>query len=343
MLCVISVIAIGLTYIVLQRQELKYPPESLVQLPREFLKSRIENHNILHKRYDRLWAELKGQGTATSRPTKNQSKDDLKSFRLVCYYNFPKQLEEAAKVTTRKQISLSSSDELLPKDIDPQLCTHLNVGFMQIVNNSLALEENQKGYLKTQIKDLKAKNKNLKVLFWIGGGAFDYGFTDMVKNHKTRKQFIQSIKYNLKEYSVDGVDLDWEFPSPYNKDRQHFSQLLYEIRREYQRERRPYLLSIAMPAPVQYQDALYDIEIINQNVDFVNVMAYDYNLYTPSTPFTGLNSPLFPSGVDRGLFSYLNINYTAYNLHLHGLDKDKIVIGLPTYGHSFRWEAMACL
>lgn len=246
-------------------------------------------------------------------------------FRLVCYYNFPNAIEGI------------SSDELLPKDIDPHLCTHLNVGYIPIENNSLALSPNQKLYLSTQIRELTQKNRELKVLFWVGGGAFDYGFTDMVRNHQTRKQFIQSLKYNLEKFSVDGVDLDWEFPSPYNKDLQHFSQLLHEIRREYQRERRPYLLTIAMPAPAQYQDALYDIDMINENVDFVNVMAYDYNLYTPSTPFTGLNAPLFASQqVDRGIFAYLNINYTAYNLHAHGLDKDKIVIGLPTYGHSFR-------
>lgn len=304
----------------LHRQALRYPTESLVKLPRTFLESRISNHENLHKTFDNVWPE------DAPRKQTNRPKDPPSSapFRLVCYYNFPNKLEGVL------------SDELLPKDIDPHLCTHLNVGFIPIVNNSLELAENHKLYLNTQIKDLRERNKELKVLFWVGGGAFDYGFTDMVKDHKSRKQFIKSLKFNLEKYSVDGVDLDWEFPSPYNKDRQHFSQLLHEIRREYKREHRPYLLSIAMPAPVQYQDALYDIDVINENVDFVNVMAYDYNLYSPSTPYTGFNSPLYPSKVDEGLFAYLNINYTAYNLHAHGLDRNKIVIGLPTYGHSFR-------
>ena len=298
-----------------------------MRLPKSHLEARISNHGVLNKHYDSLWAELQRQDTVPRSVDKDSSHlvGQAGVFRLVCYYVFPSKLDGSL-----------SSDELLPKDIDPHLCTHLNVGFIPIVNNSLALAENQKMYLKTQIRDLRLKNRDLKILFWIGGGAFDYGFTDMVKNHKSRKQFIQSIKRDLQEYALDGVDLDWEFPSPYNKDRQHFSQLLHEIRREYQRSHRPYLLSIAMPAPVQYQDALYDIDVINENVDYVNVMAYDYNLYSPSTPFTGLNAPLYPSQRDQGMFAYLNINYTAYNLHLHGLDRSKIVIGLPTYGHSFR-------
>lgn len=323
LLCLISVIATGLTWLVLHRETLRYPNESLVKLPVAFLESRIANHVKLHTDFGHVWP-TDVQGHSSSSGSSGPSNKDPGQFRLVCYYNFPKRLEGV------------SSDELLPKDIDAHLCTHLNVGFIPIVNNSLELAANHKMYLDTQIKELRRQNGDLKVLFWVGGGAFDYGFTDMVRSHKTRKQFIQSLKENLHKYSVDGVDLDWEFPSPYHKDKQHFSQLLHEIRSEYRRERRPYLLSIAMPAPVQYQDALYDIDVINANVDFVNVMAYDYNLYTPSTPFTGFNAPLYPSKGDGGLFAYMNINYTAYNLHAHGLDRSKIVIGLPTYGHSFR-------
>lgn len=327
LLCLVSVVAIGLTWMVLHREALKYP-EQLTKLPKSFLKNRIANYAKLHGHPDRQGKH--NEVVPQLRPNDNVDNDNPAKFRIVCYYNFPNNIEGGERVQA------PGSDELLPKDIDPNLCTHLNIGFIPIVNNTLDIAENQKRYLSTQIQDLRKKNPDLKILFWVGGGAFDYGFSDMVKNHKTRKQFIQSIKYNLEKYLIDGVDLDWEFPTPYNKDRQHFSQLLHEIRREYQREHRTYLLTIAMPAPVQFQDALYDIDVINQNVDFVNVMAYDYNLYTPGTPFTGLNAPLYPSQADGGVFSYMNINYSAYHLHQHGLDRNKIVIGLPTYGHTFR-------
>lgn len=317
------------------REVLKYPPVLIT--PEEFLESRIANHETLqgrplprHLHHDTMERVSVGHREPIDFAA-NGNDTAERRFRLVCYYIFPK------VINARKGINASYTDELLPKDIDPNLCTHLNVGYIQIQNNSMVLDENQKMYLSTQIRDLRRQNSNLKVLFWVGGGAFDYGFPDMVRNHKSRKQFIQSLKFNLETYFVDGVDLDWEFPSPYNKDRQHFSQLLHEIRREYQREHRTYLLTIAMPAPAQYQDALYDIDVINENCDWINVMAYDYNLYGPSTPFTGLNAPLYASDVERGgVFAYLNINYTVYNLIVHGLDRNKIVIGLPTYGHSFR-------
>lgn len=331
--------AIGLTWMVSDREVLLYPPV-LPNLPKEFLQSRIANHETLqghplprHLHHNTMERVSVGHREPIDLGAVNGDNKTAERFRLVCYYIFPKVIN-----SIKGRPNASYADELLPKDIDPHLCTHLNVGYIPIQNNSMVLDENQKMYLSTQIRELRRQNKDLKVLFWVGGGAFDYGFPDMVRNHKSRKQFIQSLKFNLETYFVDGVDLDWEFPSPYNKDRQHFSQLLHEIRREYQREHRTYLLTIAMPAPAQYQNALYDIDVINENCDWINLMAYDYNLYGPSTPFTGLNAPLYASDAERsGVFAYLNINYTVYNLIVNGgLDRSKIVIGLPTYGHSFR-------
>lgn len=100
-----------------------------------------------------------------------------------------------------------------------------------------------------QTKSLKIQNKDLKVLIWVGGFG-DYGFPEMTRTHANRLQFIRSLKQYLELYRLDGVDLDWEFPSSHNRERIHFSQLLHEIRREYQREHRTYLLSVAVAAPV---------------------------------------------------------------------------------------------
>lgn len=181
---------------------------------------------------------------------------------------------------------------------------------------------------------LKRRNKNLKILLWVGG-AFSTGFSDMVKNHANRKLFIQSVKLALETYRLDGLDLDWEFPNGFTKERMHFSQLLHEIRREYQREHRTYLLTIAVAAPQSIVDTSYDVQEINSYTDFVNIMTYDYHFYTKTTPFTGFNAPLYKRHDEGGIFAGLNINFTVNYWHSQGLDKNKIVIGLPTYGHSF--------
>jgi len=51
---------------------------------------------------------------------------------------------------------------------------------------------------------------------------------------------------------------------------------------------------------------------------------------------TGLNAPLYSRKNEIGFFSTLNINYSVNYWISKGLDRSKIIIGLPTYGHSFR-------
>lgn len=51
---------------------------------------------------------------------------------------------------------------------------------------------------------------------------------------------------------------------------------------------------------------------------------------------TGLNAPLYARSNEVGFFETLNINYSVNYWMSKGLDRSKIIIGLPTYGHSYR-------
>lgn len=50
----------------------------------------------------------------------------------------------------------------------------------------------------------------------------------------------------------------------------------------------------------------------------------------------GLNAPLYARPNEVGFFATLNINYSVNYWISKGLERSKIIIGLPTYGHSFR-------
>ncbi|KAK5638717.1 hypothetical protein RI129_013012 [Pyrocoelia pectoralis] len=246
------------------------------------------------------------------------------SYKLVCYYTFP---------------SFGALPALHPSDIDPHLCTHINVGFVTVVNNTISLNDNQSQIIRSVVA-LKQQNPDLKVLLSVGGAGGTSGFPEMVVNHTCRKSFIQSIDIHVRTYSLDGIDLDWEFPnkepSPDSKQKQHFTQLLYEIRKEINRQQKhKFLLTAAVAAPRFIIDLAYDISYINSYVDFINVMTYDYHFYTQLTPFTGLNSPLYADVNQSGYLSTLNINYTINYWMENGMNAEKIVVGLPTYGHCF--------
>lgn len=214
-----------------------------------------------------------------------QTNGDQNAKKLVCYYAIPDPRHKYNNLELR--------------NIDANLCTHVNIGLIPIIDNTLAITP-EMVELFNQTKELRAKNKDLKFLIWVGGIDNEKNFANMVKNHVNRKEFIRSVKFTLREYEFDGIDLDWEFPSAFNKERQHLSQLLMEIRKEYQREKRQYLLTVAVAAVEGIAYYAYDVKVINDYTDFVNVMTYDYHFWSRGTPFTGEQLPLF-------FYSYLII------------------------------------
>ncbi|EDW06271.1 acidic mammalian chitinase [Drosophila mojavensis] len=239
--------------------------------------------------------------------------------RLVCYY------------------SASGPDNLSLLDVPGDLCTHINIGIANLVNTTLQLSARLEQVLQDETRIYRAAHPQVKLLLWIGGADSGHQFAVMVANHDRRKQFLRSLRAVLHKYpSLDGIDLDWEFPRAYDNERMHFSQLLHEIRLEWRREKRTNnLLTLAVAAPEGIAFFGYDIGEINLYVDYVNLMSYDFHFYREDTPFTGLNAPLYARSTEHSIMATFNINYTVHWWLKNGLEPQRLVIGLPTYGHSF--------
>lgn len=69
----------------------------------------------------------------------------------------------------------------------------------------------------------------------------------------------------------------------------------------------------------------FDLPNIAANVDFINLMSYD--LHGSWETITGINAPLF--GTD------LNVDAAVKILLNAGVARDKIIMGIPTYGNSW--------
>lgn len=280
----------------------------------------MENERIMPSKFGNFIA-------ASQETTSRKVNGDNGGHKIVCYYTTP-----AMSGSGRRRRSVRSN--LYPDHIDPYLCTHLNVGIAEIVNGTVYINDDLRVVF-NHTRQLKKANRELKVLVWVGGAGVG-GFSEMVVNHASRKLFIQSLKATLEQYQLDGVDLDWEFPGSGSKNRMHFSQLLHEIRREYQREHRTYILSVAVAAPATIAYLSYDAREINSYADYVNIMTYDYHFYAKEMPQTGFNAPLYRRHDEHAIFGTLNINASVHYWLSQGLAKNKLVIGLPTYGHTFQ-------
>ncbi|RNA43942.1 acidic mammalian chitinase-like [Brachionus plicatilis] len=216
----------------------------------------------------------------------------------------------------------------LPEDIDPFLCTHIMYSFAKIVNNKLEpyewnddSNEWSKG-LYERTNDLKKINPNLKVMLAVGGWNMGTApFISVVSSDANIQSFVDTSVIYLKKRNFDGLDLDWEYPEGYKSQ---FTRLVKALKSRFVSEN--LLLSAAVAAGKSKIDSSYDLPELSKNLDFLNVMSYDYHGSWDKN--TGHNAPLYSP-------STLNVDFTiSYYIQL-GFSAEKINLGLATYGRSF--------
>ncbi|XP_032674798.1 chitinase-3-like protein 2 isoform X2 [Odontomachus brunneus] len=296
-----------------------------------FVEDQIDNAKITAwLRRARMYAESTKENQNadrnTSVNTSEQYHRNSTSQIIVCYYTIPG--------------DLNTSGELSPSYIDPHICTHIIVGFASVVNSTLDIGDNEWVY--KRMVDLKNREPKLKVMVSAGGNnELHDGFPEMVKNHANRKKFIQSVLNVTKTFQLDGFDVDWEFPAwlgADDREKIHFMQLLQELRKEFDRSGQKLILTIAVAAPQAIIDQSYFVPEIAEHVDFINLMSYDYHFYVWYFPVTDLNAPLFPRCTETGYLSTLNVNFSAQYWIAKGMPREKIVVGIPNYGHSYKLD-----
>lgn len=158
---------------------------------------------------------------------------------------------------------------------DPKLVTHINFSFAKINNDfeTLYIRDKKQQRLKDIVK-LKSQNPNLKVLLSVGGwGAGN--FSEMAASETHRKAFCKNCLAAVKQYGLDGIDIDWEYPgssdagiSSSSNDKANFTLLMQDLRATLGNDK---LLTIASSAGAGYIDWKKVISYLN----FVNIMSYD--------------------------------------------------------------------
>ncbi|MCI3922975.1 glycosyl hydrolase family 18 protein [Paenibacillus sp. TRM 82003] len=258
-----------------------------------------------------------------------------------------------------------------PADIDVSKLTHINYAFADICWSGftsagvdcridgvpLQREYNFDGEIVlgdkdadpvnfAALRDMKAAHPHVKTMISVGGWSWSDHFSDMAATPLTRHAFANSVVDFLREYGLDGIDVDWEYPvaggeadnSRRPEDRENFP-LLFELLRAKldaagQQDGKYYLLTIASG---QGDDFVENANLARaaSSLDFVNIMTYDYSGSWDTTPTH--NAPLYRDPA--------NPTMNAARFHVHGgvmghlnggVPDYKLVLGYPFYGKGWK-------
>lgn len=206
------------------------------------------------------------------------------------------------------------------RDVDPQYLTHINYAFGHVDSTFAGVRVDNPKRLKS-IVALKKDYPHLKVLLSIGGWGSG-NFSEMAADSVLRWRFAQDCAAKVEEFGLDGIDIDWEYPTTgvanisYSEhDTENYTLMMRDIRQAIGAEK---LLTQATAASAQY----IDFRAVELYINQTNVMAYDLGW----APYH--NSPLYPT--ER--MEKICVD-DAVRLHLAaGVPPEKMVLGLAFYG-----------
>ncbi|MFL5343666.1 MAG: glycosyl hydrolase family 18 protein [Hyalangium sp.] len=205
-----------------------------------------------------------------------------------------------------------------------------------------------------QLRKLKARYPNLKVLISLGGWDYSSGFSDAVSTADKRQALVQScidlyIRGNVPGLPAgalagvfDGIDVDWESPVVGGKtpgrpeDSANFTAVLAEFRRQLDAVRPGLQLSIASGASPKNYTAL-QLAQISPYLDHINIMTYDMHGGWDSA--ANFHSALYQQAANPAK-ALRDSAHEAVQGHLAGgAPASKLIVGVPFYGRG--WQGTA--
>jgi chitinase len=247
--------------------------------------------------------------------SKKQSQDD---FSVVAYYSGDAQQIEKYNV---EQLS------------------HIIFSFLHLDGNRLSIDTKKDEETIRHLVALKQRYPQLKVMVALGGWGGCETCSEVFSSQAGREGFAKSAVEILESFGLDGLDLDWEYPTveghpghPYGpEDKPNFTALVKTLRTHFGDQ---YELSFAAGGYTEFLEDAVDWLAIMPLLDRVNLMSYD--LVNGYSKMTGHHTGLFSSknqkeSTDRGVKFLLDI----------GVESQKIVIGAAFYARV--WQNVAPL
>lgn len=168
-----------------------------------------------------------------------------------------------------------------PETLPLDKLTHIIFSFTEVIDGEMKFPEDTLGMMLKKLVKERRKHPDLKVMVACGGWAGSKGFSEMARTEEGRKKFVASVLKFIKEYNIDGLDIDWEYPglpgdnNPYiPEDKENFTKLMCELKTG-MNTICDYLVLTWAAAGWERAFDWIELDRVMQCVNYVNVMSYD--------------------------------------------------------------------
>ncbi len=223
------------------------------------------------------------------------------------------------------------------ENIAAKKLTHINYAFVNIKNNRAWLSREATDTINFRhLNLLKKQNPALKILISIGGWTWSKNFSDAVLSDTSRQRFAASAVAIMNKYELDGIDIDWEYPSLQGlegniyrpEDKQNYTLMFKEMRVKMDslqnQTHKKYLLTTAAGAFKSFADHT-ELGLAQQYLDYINLMTYDYSAGKIASHHTNLYA-------SKNYRSSNNAAAAVTEFQAAGVPPGKLVMGIAFYG-----------
>jgi chitinase len=212
--------------------------------------------------------------------------------------------------------------------------TQIIFSFLHLKNDTLHFASSEKMEALRKVVSLKKKYPKLKVLVALGGWGGCATCSEVFSKPEGRKNFAQSAARVIKDYEVDGIDLDWEYPAIQGppghaykaEDKDNFTDLIIKIRKAIGPNSE---LSFAAGGFTQYLEESVDWKAVMPHLNRVNLMTYD--LVGGYSTQTGHHTALYSSAGQKE-----STDNCVQWLLKNDIPAEKLIIGAAFYARI--WE-----
>ena len=162
----------------------------------------------------------------------------------------------------------------------------------------------------------------------------------MAATVENRAKFAKSCLETVQKYRLDGIDIDWEYPTldwagieAAPEDKRNYTLMLSAIRAEFDRVNPALMLTVAVGCDRYFIEAT-EMDRVAAICDYVSIMTYD--MRGCGDRVTGHHTNLFPTACGDPRRAVRSVSHSVEIYHEAGVPLEKMVIGAAFYSRMWK-------